>query len=78
MKQELTRWPHWEAIGLNLTSPRSCSVEGEREREREAGGEKVKWEGVTRVDSKNINVSKIRKNSAVDLLSLFRLHLSCL
>lgn len=52
-----------------------------RERERERARERTEsWGGGVggREESrlKNINVSKIRKNLAVDLLSLFQLHLS--
>lgn len=51
MKQELACWPHWEAIGLNLTSPRFYSALCEREGEKRGLGG-VEWEGVKRVDSK--------------------------
>lgn len=53
MKQELACWPHWEAIGLNLTSPRFYSALSRvREKGRGVGGGGVEWEGVKRVDSK--------------------------
>lgn len=45
MKQELACWPHWEAIGLNLTSPRFYSAPCERAGEKQGRGEEV-----TRVD----------------------------
>lgn len=34
MKQELACWPHWKAIGLNLTSPRFYSAPRREEKGR--------------------------------------------
>lgn len=65
-----SHWTKSNKSALLLSSVRAG--EGER-RGREAGG----WGGGGEERRlKNINVSKIRKNSAVDLLSLFQLHLS--
>lgn len=50
MKQELACWPHWEAIGLNLTSRRFYSAQCEREKEEWGGA--CRRRGVKRVDSK--------------------------